>query len=329
MGGWIRGLGLTVAMSGVWIALSAFSPPPKVITLALEEGSTAAWETAALLQLHLDQKHEIKLKIRKVADSEAAHVALQSGKVDMIYADLFWTSLQRSQGADFTFVPDSLAAGGLMAQSDSPVKSVTDLKGATLAVAGGPADQNYLILQAYYSAKSGGDLTQDATASFGAPGLVNEQLAGGQVDASLNFPQFNAQAAVAGATQVISVKDMLKELGVSKTPPLLGWVFSEAYAAKEPEAVKNYLEALAMTQAALLSDDALWEKIRPAMKVEDDALFIALRDDYRAGIVHSITDADIQAAQETYALLAKIAGTDLTSGNPALADGTFWAIYTN
>ena len=81
------------------------------------------------------------------------------------------------------------------------------------------------------------------------------------------------------------------------------------------------------TKEALLTDDALWDKIRPAMKADDDALFIALRDAYRAGIVTSYTDADIQAATEAYALLAKFGGADLTGDKPDLAAGTFWAGY--
>ncbi len=327
MRGWIRNVVLSMALAGAWIGLSAFSPPPKELKIALQEGGTASWEAAAMHELKLDEKNAIRLKIRSVADSKAGQVALQSGEVAVILSDFVWASLQRNQGADFTFVPHSLAVGGLMAMPDSKVQSVADLKGATLAAAGGPVDKSYLILRAYYSATTGGDLTRDATTNFGAPPLVNEQLAGGQADASLNFWHFNARAAVAGARQIISVQDMLKQLGVSRTPPLLGWVFSERWAAENPDIIRNYLEASFATKAALLTDDTIWEKIRPVMKVEDDALFIALRDAYRAGIVTSYSDADIQAAKEAYALLAKYGGADLTGDRPDLAEGTFWAGY--
>ncbi|MDR0809402.1 MAG: ABC transporter substrate-binding protein [Gemmobacter sp.] len=324
---WMKGFAMAGAMALVWMSLSAFSPPPKLVKLALQEGGTASWEAFAIHALQLDEKIGVKLKIRHVADSKAGQVALQAGRVDIILSDFTWASLQRNQGADFTFVPHSLAVGGVMAMPGGKVASVADLKGATLAAAGGPVDKSYLVLQAYYAAKTGGDLTKDVTVNFGAPPLVNEQLTGGQADASLNFWHFNARAAAAGASQIVSVPEMLTELGVPQTPPLLGWVFSEEWAAKNPAAIRNFLDASFAAKAALLTDAALWEKIRPEMKVDDDALFIALRDAYRAGIVTSYTDADIEAARQTYALLAKYGGADLTGDQPDLAEGTFWAGY--
>jgi NitT/TauT family transport system substrate-binding protein len=275
----------------------------------------------------LDKQNGVELVIRKVADSKAGQVALQAGAVDIILSDFVWTALQRHQGADFTFVPHSLAVGGLMALPGGRVKTVADLKGATLAIAGGPIDKSYLLLQAYYTAKTGGDLTLDATIDFGAPPLVNELLAGQQADAALNFWHFNARAAVAGASQIISVSQMFAELGLSRTPPVLGWVFSTGFAADHPDAIQGYLDASFQTKQALLTDDDLWNKIRPVMQAQDDTLFVALRDAYRAGIVTSYTDADIQAAIQAYALLARFGGADLVGQMQGLPDGTFWAGY--
>ena len=42
MRGSIRGLAIVAAMAGAWMGLSAFSPPPKEIKLALQAVGTAA-----------------------------------------------------------------------------------------------------------------------------------------------------------------------------------------------------------------------------------------------------------------------------------------------
>lgn len=312
-----------------WFATSAFGPEAKKITIALQEGGTAAWEIAAMRAAGLDKYHNIEIEVRDVADSRAGQVALQAGEVDVILSDFVWVSSQRNQGADFTIVPHSLAVGGLMAPADGVVKSVADLEGKTLAVAGGPVDKSYIFLQAYFNSKTGKMLPDVITAEFGAPPLVNEMLAGGQAQAALNFWHFAARAKLAGAVEVISVKDMLAEMGVSKQPPLLGWTFSEKLARTKKDEITRFLDASFATKQKLLGDDAIWDQIRPVMRgAEDDALFTALRDAYRAGIVTSYGEADIQAATEAYALIAKFGGAEAIGNVPDLAPGTFWDGYS-
>jgi NitT/TauT family transport system substrate-binding protein len=181
MRGWFRSLAVLAVVAELWTGLSAFSPTPTEIKLALQEGGTASWEAAAMRELKLDEKNGVKLEIRNVADSQASQVALQAGEVEVILSDFVWTSLQRDQGGDLTFVPHSLAVGGL------------------LAMPGGKLPWRLRV------GRSTRDLTKDTKTNFGAPPLVNEQLSQRQADAILNFWHFNARALVAGASQIISV----------------------------------------------------------------------------------------------------------------------------
>lgn len=308
-----------------WMALSAFSPASKTIELGLQTTGTAAWEIAAMQAARIDQDHGITVQVRDVANSGAGQVALQARAVDVILSDFVWASIQRHEGADFTFVPHSLAVGALMVMPDGPIDSIEDLEGATIAIAGGPVDKSYIALQAYYTATTGGSLPDVIDAQFGAPPLVNELLLSGDVDAALNFWHFNARATVDGAVELISVAEMLEELGVERTPPLLGWVFSERWARSNRDEIARFLAASFETKQALLEDDALWERIRPVMGEDlSDESFLALRDSYRRGIVTSFDQADIDAAAQSFALMAQYGGTELVGDVSEIAAGTFW-----
>jgi NitT/TauT family transport system substrate-binding protein len=320
---------LKITVAGVaavgWMALSAFSPAAKKIELGLQAGGTASWEIAAMEEAGIAEHHGIEIEVREVANSGAGQVALQAREVNVILSDFVWTSIQRHEGADFTFVPHSLAVGGLMVMPGSPVQSVADLEGTSIAVAGGPVDKSWVALQAFYAAQTGGTLADLVEVEFGAPPLVNELLLSGQVDASLNFWHFNARATVDGAVELISVADMLKELGVERTPPLLGWVFSERWARSHDEEIARFLAASYETKELLLEDDAIWDTIRPVMGEDlTDEAFIALRDSYRRGIVTTYDQADIDAAAQSFAVMAQYGGVELVGEITEIAEGTFW-----
>ena len=55
---------------------------------------------------------------------------------------------ERSLGDDLVFYPYSSTLGAVMVPAQSPIRSIADLKGKKLAVAGGPLDKSWLLLQA-------------------------------------------------------------------------------------------------------------------------------------------------------------------------------------
>ena len=317
-----------IILLGAMLAPALAADPLKIRIGAMENG-TVFWELEAMKALGLDKKHNVELDVRGLADAKAGQIALQAGEVDVILSDFVYASIQRNSGNLLAFVPHSLAVGGLIVDPAANITKIDDLKGKTLAISGSPVDKSWVILQAYYGSVTGGKLADDATVRFGAPPLINELITTGQAQASLNLWNWNARAKLAGKTELMSVWDMLKALGVSEQPPLLGWLFSDQTAAGKKDALVAFLDASFDTKAALLSDDAIWDTIRPVMNVkDDDALFLQLRDDYRLGIVKGYDPNHIEAAQQSFALMAKYGGPDVVGDVPTMADGTFWKGYS-
>ena len=151
---------------------------------SLQYGSVN-WELKLIKELELDKKNGIDLEIVELASKNAAAVALQGGAVDLIVTDWFWVSRQRNEGRLFSFVPHSMAAGGLIASTNSKISQDIDLKNKKIGIAGGQVDKGWLIFRAFYKKKYGEDLIKLSKPIFGAPPLLNKKLKQNSFDAIL------------------------------------------------------------------------------------------------------------------------------------------------
>ena len=301
---------------------------PKVIKVGVLKWGTVNWELTTLVKKNLDFNNKYELEIVGLANKNAVATALQGKEVDIIVSDYIWVNRQRADGANFTSVPHSFAVGGLIANPKSNIKSVADLSGKKLGIAGGPVDKSWVILQAYALEKLGINLKDSVETVFAAPPVINEQMLEGKLDAVLNFWHYNARLKAAGMQEVISVKSVLKELNLNQNTPLLVWVFDKEWADQNVGLVSSFLDSSFQTKDILLNDLDHWETLKKKMKAdENEKLFTTLRDAYRDGIVVEFKNDHIKSASEVFAVMSSIGGEKLVGSATNLDPDTFWKRY--
>lgn len=294
------------------------------IRVGVLQFGTVGWELDVIKNHHLDEKEGIKIEAVPLASKNATAVALQGGAVDVIVTDWIWVSRQRSSGLDYVFYPHSVVAGGVLVRPDSGIVSLADLRGKKIGIAGGPVDKSWLLLRAYAKKMLGDDLAATVQPVYGAPPLLNELMLKGELPAVLTFWNFEARLKAKGMRQLFAIPDILRALGATHEVPVIGWVFSEAWAKQHPDAVKGFLRASRDAEQILATSDAEWTRLRPLMEADDDATFAALRDSYREGIPKASPADDAQSSRAVFAAMAELGGPDLVGDSTELNPGTFW-----
>lgn len=304
------------------LPMSVFALEPVPLRIGAQAAGTLEWELSIMA---LDASDDFKLQVQDMATPEAGKIALQSGAVDMIVADWIWVSKLRASGADLSFYPYSNASGALLVRNDSPINTITDLRGKRLGIAGGELDKNWLLLQTL-AQQSQFDINTAVEKTFAAPPLLSEQLKQGRIDAVLTYWNFAAKLEPEGFRQLIDGKDIIRALGVAEAVPSLGYVFKQRFANDHKQAMSRFFEASQKAKNLLCTSDAAWQKIIPLTKTDNVIVQQTLRQRYCEGIVRHWGKAQQQSAEQIYTLLRSSSHTQLTGNVEHIQAGTFWTM---
>ena len=307
------------------LAVVASSARADTVRLGILQYGTVSWEVAVLQARGFGEREGVDLHVVPLASPQAAAVALQGGAVDVIVSDWIWVSRQRAEGRDYVFVPYSLMVGALLASPGADVADVSALRGRDVGVAGGPVDKSWLLLRAWSRRTLGEDLGEMVEPTFAAPPLLNVLASRGELDAVLNYWHYAARLLAAGSRKLADIgEDVLPALGIEQPVPLLGWVFDEAWASANADALRAFLRADYAAKHLMLRDEAVWSDIRPLLKADDDGTAAALRDTWRTGVPDGFGEAERDAAERLFAILAAEGGAELVGDSRSLDPGTFW-----
>lgn len=315
----LAALGTAVLLGSHPIAASAASK----VRIGVLKFGTVSWELDTLKHHGFDAANGIDLDVIYFAGEDATNVAMLADAIDMIVTDWLWVSRQRSDGGDVTLAPYSTSVGAIMVKDASPIRTIADLKGKKIGVAGGALDKSWLLIQALARRDHGLDLPSVSDVVFGAPPLISQKAIQGELDAALNFWHFCARLEADGFRRLIGAGDAQMALGASGPVSALGYVFHDKWANDNPQAARGFLKASAQAKDLLARSDEEWLRLAPVIRAEGREL-AKLRDRYREGIPRRPVAEEAADAGRLYRVLAGIGGEKLVGSASEMAPGTFW-----
>ena len=280
-------------------------PSFRVGTLAFGAGH---WEMATITGRGIDKAAGLAVENVPLSSSDAARIAFLSGSVDTIISDLLFAARLKAEGTGLLFLPHSTTEGALMAAAGSSIRTVEDLKGKSIGVAGGPLDKNWLLLRADALKSSGVDLGADSRPVYGAPPLLAAKVESGELDCGLLYWGACARLEAKGFRRVVDVEQIAAALGASGKVALGGFIIKPGV---DPATLAAFAKSVRRADDLLEGDPAAWTPLRPLMQAPDEATFEALKQAFLRGIPKKPRAAEIADAQAFFAIVAKLGGPAL------------------
>lgn len=284
---------------------------------------TVNWELDVIKSHKLDEKYGFNLEIVNLASKNAQLVALQAKSVDIIVNDWIWVNTQKANGKDFNFYPYSKATGTLVVNETSNIKTLLDLRGKALGIAGGVYDKTWLLFRAYSKNKYNIDLKDMVTPVYASAPILYKKMQDKSLEASINFWQFNAKLEENNIKPLVEIEDVYKDLGLQEDVSFVGWVFNVDFASKNKNLINSFLKASFESKNILKNSPEEWNRIKPIMEVKSNSEFEALKDGYKKGIIENFDESNIADLQKVYKILSQDSSEDLGKST-SLNNDIFW-----
>jgi len=272
----VIGLSFMALTETVGVAWSQSAPTLRFAVI----GSSGQTEVPfAIQQASLDKKYGINIEIIDFAVPAQKYTLFRSGAVDISTGNFVDLLRQRKGGNAIQAIHGFQAySSSSVAKPNSPIKDFADLKGKSIGTFS-TTFLDWLIVRAAGKKAYNIDLQTDANLVPGAPPLLNQFLARGQVDAALQFSQLTLAPIAQGEQRIlIDGPTLMKAAGLRSDVLYLQWMVTEKWAKANPEAVRRLPAMLNEAYAVLKRDDGLWPVLAQRINITDPAIVAAYRD---------------------------------------------------
>jgi NitT/TauT family transport system substrate-binding protein len=285
---------------------------------------TVNWELDVIKHHNLDKKNGFNLDIVNLASKNAQLVSLQAKDVNMIVNDWLWVNAQKSKGKNYSYYPYSKATGTLVVNEKSNIKTLLDLKGKNIGIAGGVYDKTWLLVRAYGKSKYDIDLQDIVSPMYAQAPILYKKMQDNSLQAAINFWHFNAKLEANNIKPLIEIKDILKQFDIKDDVSFVGWTFDSDFANENKDLINGFLKASKEAKDLLKNSNEEWNRIKKQMNVKNDVEFEALKSGYKKGIIDEFNKDSINDLEKIYKILLKEGGDKFVSESVSLDNEIFW-----
>jgi NitT/TauT family transport system substrate-binding protein len=264
----------------------------------------------AIQQAGLDKKYGINVETIDYAAPGQQYTLFRSDAADIAGGNFVDLLRQRRGGNAIQSIHGFQGYSNVfVVKPASPIKEFAELKGRKVG-SFGTTFLDWLIVRAAGKKAYNVDLQTDATLVAGAPPLLNQFLARGEVEATLQFSTLTLGPVARGEQRVVSdLPALMQAAGFGSDPFYVQWIITEKWVKANPEAVRKLPAMLNEAYAVLKRDDTLWPTLAQRINITDPAVIAAYRDlnrrinnpPYRADLIkptQALLDAIVSIAGE-------------------------------
>jgi NitT/TauT family transport system substrate-binding protein len=276
--------GVALIAAAGWAAQGRCADDPSLVPVRIAViGSSGQDEVPyAIQQFGLDKKHGLALEVIDYAAPGQQYTMYRSGAADVSAGNFIDLLRQRKAGLGLqAFHAFQGYSNLIVTKPASPIKTYADLKGKKVGEFG-TTFLDWLILRAAGKKAYGVDLGTDATLVQGAPPLLNQFLAKGDVDATLQFSSLTFGPIVKGDQRIVAdMRDVMWAGGLDPDAFYLHWQVTEAWTKAHPAVVGPLSAMIDDAYAKLKSDDDLWPPLAQKIGITDPKIMEVYRDEAR------------------------------------------------
>jgi len=246
---------------------------------------------------------QVGLKADKVKSLSPAnlHLMVAERKVDIGFGGFTTMATARSEGKDIIVIYGVFSPVNMVfVRKDSPIKTLTDLKGKKLGVFGGPGSTTFAFLAVLAKNWYGIDLFHDAELVTAPAPALAELLGKGDIDAALLGTVESIQTFAQDRYRVLA--DLSAEYRAhqgGRAPAHVTVATNEEFATSHPDIVRDYLKAYKNALQYVHAHPEVWDEYAESIKMSNAAERALLREKMGPNLVEQ-WDAQQIALQNDY-----------------------------